>query len=315
MDVNEKQFNDILEVEGIYAKGFGMISKLVMQDTRLTPESKCIYSYFVSYAGQGTQAFPSVSLILYHLGISESRYYRHFKLLKCYGYIKTRQLKTKGKFSRTIYTLVTNPVPSTQNEGTVKSPTPQNECTENESTHFEGYNNNSIKINSIKNKQQQPQKRDDDVSPESTEEVSPEEPQPEVSLSASAHPAKVYTRGIRDKPPVNIISLIDKYKSITGLEDLRPLFLVKLMKELDVGDSYALEKLKLLESNLETVERPLQFFISAMKNDWAQAQAKIKTDTGKGADKNCPDCKGEGWIVTETSAKECVCKNSIKGVG
>lgn len=98
--IGQDNFTDILQVEGINAKGYGMIPKMVMQDTRLTPEAKCIYSYFCSYAGAGSQAFPSVKLIVYHLGMSETRYYKHFKLLKECGYIKTRQSKVNGKYSR-----------------------------------------------------------------------------------------------------------------------------------------------------------------------------------------------------------------------
>lgn len=42
----DKTFENILEIEGINAKGFGTIAKLVMIDQRLTIESKAIYSYF-----------------------------------------------------------------------------------------------------------------------------------------------------------------------------------------------------------------------------------------------------------------------------
>ncbi|PKM52458.1 MAG: hypothetical protein CVV02_01510 [Firmicutes bacterium HGW-Firmicutes-7] len=139
----QENFTDILMIEGVNAKGYGMIPKMVMQDTRLTPEAKCIYSYFCSYAGAGSQAFPSVKLIIYHLGMSETRYYKHFKLLKDYGYIKTTQSKSNGKFSKTIYTIVSNPKPSISFECT------GNESTENESAQNEGYNINSIKSNSI----------------------------------------------------------------------------------------------------------------------------------------------------------------------
>ncbi len=44
--INAKGFENILEIEGINAKGFGTIAKLVMIDQRLTIESKAIYSYF-----------------------------------------------------------------------------------------------------------------------------------------------------------------------------------------------------------------------------------------------------------------------------
>jgi len=83
--------NDILQVQGINSKGFGIIPKLVMQDKRLTTEAKAIYSYFCSYAGAGKTAFPSRSKIISDLGMGINRYYKHFELLKKYGYIKAEQ--------------------------------------------------------------------------------------------------------------------------------------------------------------------------------------------------------------------------------
>ena len=50
---------DVLKVIGIDSKGYGKIPKLVMQDHNLTIEAKAIYAYFASYAGAGTNAFPS----------------------------------------------------------------------------------------------------------------------------------------------------------------------------------------------------------------------------------------------------------------
>lgn len=149
---NDDKFTDVLEVEGINARGFGMISKLLMQDRRLTPEAKCVYSYFCSYAGSGSQAFPSISLILYHLGMSKDRYYRHLALLKEFGYIKTTQVKIDGKYSRTIYTLVMNPVPLPQKQAknilTIisDSPCPCFEDTEIAYTENKDTNSNSTLI-------------------------------------------------------------------------------------------------------------------------------------------------------------------------
>lgn len=157
--MNKELLTDILEVEGINAKGYGNIPKLVMKDRRLSRDAKCIYAYFCSYAGQGTQAFPSVSLILHDLGISKSTYYKHLNLLKRYGYIETRQIKKSGKFSRNIYTLCTNPVQVTEDEEVLEaSPCPKIRDTENwdtevQDTEFWESNNNSNNINSINNNQ------------------------------------------------------------------------------------------------------------------------------------------------------------------
>lgn len=156
---NLNELVDILRIEGINAKGFGVIPKIVMQDTRLTVESKSIYAYFASYAGSGNQAFPSRSLILKHLQMGETRYYKHFSLLKKFGYIEVYQEKRSGnKYGRNIFTLISHPVevvddklpPHPQNSGTEK-PYPQNECTQIEDTQNECTNSNSFKINNINN--------------------------------------------------------------------------------------------------------------------------------------------------------------------
>ena len=147
---NHEKFTNILEVEGINAQGFGMIAKMVMLDQRLTIEAKAIYSYFCSYAGGGSTAFPSVSKIVYDLKISKTRYYKHFDSLVECGYISVRQNKEGNKFANNIYTLNTNPVPRPQNKETELS-CPQNEYTQNEHTQNVDTNINNININNFNN--------------------------------------------------------------------------------------------------------------------------------------------------------------------
>lgn len=105
--------NDILHVQGVKSNGFGIIPKLVMQDTRLTRDAKAIYAYFCSYAGGGDTAFPTVSKICHDLGFgSEDTYRKHFKLLVKYGYIRVEQVRdSSGRFSHNVYTLVDKPEP------------------------------------------------------------------------------------------------------------------------------------------------------------------------------------------------------------
>ncbi len=107
---DNEQLSDILEVEGINFKGFGTIPKSVMQDRRLNIESKSIYAYFCSYAGAGRQAFPSVFKITYDLCISRNRYYKYFKDLVMFGYIRHRQIKNGNRFSHNIFFLCPNPI-------------------------------------------------------------------------------------------------------------------------------------------------------------------------------------------------------------
>ena len=76
-----------VKLQGVMEKGYGVIPKVVMQDEDLSIEAKSIYAYLASYAGVGHTAFPSVSITIKHLGISEKRYYKHRKVLQEKGYI------------------------------------------------------------------------------------------------------------------------------------------------------------------------------------------------------------------------------------
>lgn len=118
---NNEQLVEILRVEGIMAQGYGLNPKIVMRDKRLTPEAKCIYAYFSSFAGAGNQAFPSRDLMLEELCMSTKRYYRHLKLLQNYDYIRIEKSRDKGhRFEKNIYTLVALPNPDLSKENSLK---------------------------------------------------------------------------------------------------------------------------------------------------------------------------------------------------
>jgi hypothetical protein len=135
--------DDQLRHEGILSKGYGIIPKLVMKDKDLTIESKAIYSYLCSYAGNGDTAFPSVGLMCSDLGISETRYLKHRKTLLDKGYITIKRERKDRKWSNNVYTIAHSVYP--QNEGI------QNEGIQNEGIQNEGSINNSINNNSINN--------------------------------------------------------------------------------------------------------------------------------------------------------------------
>lgn len=139
--------NDFIQMQGINSLGFGIIPKLVMQDKRLTIQAKAIYGYFCSYAGAGRTAFPGREKIVSDLKISKDSYYKHFNLLKRYGYIQTVQEKSRdGTFRKNVYTLVEN-LPCPKN--TDKEPCPKLPCTVLPDTVKQDTNNNSIKSNRI----------------------------------------------------------------------------------------------------------------------------------------------------------------------
>ena len=106
MSTETREESDILQVEGINSKGFGIAPKLVMLDERLSIGSKAVYCYFSCYAGAGKIAFPRVTKIIADLNISKNTYYTYFNPLRELGYVKVEQSRTDGKHSHNIYTLM-----------------------------------------------------------------------------------------------------------------------------------------------------------------------------------------------------------------
>lgn len=105
---NEQAFkhsdNDLIKVEGILQRGFGIMPRIVADDNRLTIEAKGIYAFFISYAGNDMSAFPSARRILARLNISAARYYKHRELLLKYGYVDIQQqYDEEGRFSNNLY--------------------------------------------------------------------------------------------------------------------------------------------------------------------------------------------------------------------
>ena len=122
MNMSNQDESDILQVEGIYSKGYGLAPKLVMQDPRLSAIGKAIYCYFCSYAGAGRIAFPKISKIMSDLRINKDTFYAHFKPLKAYGFIKVEQTRIGGKHSHNIYTLMDHVSICTKPESLGKPP-------------------------------------------------------------------------------------------------------------------------------------------------------------------------------------------------
>ena len=99
---------DEIRVRGIYGKGYGQVAKAVMMDPHISIEAKGIYGYFCSYTGSGVNtAFPSVRKIINDLDVTDTTYYRHFKILTELGLITVEQANGgDGKgFKRNIYTI------------------------------------------------------------------------------------------------------------------------------------------------------------------------------------------------------------------
>ena len=135
-------------MDGVMSKGYGTIPKLVMQHDDLSVEAKAIYAYLASYAGAGDTAYPSVSIMCKHLGMSRDRFYRHRKALLENDFIRITKNQNEGGWSNNLYTVVS--VPQPQNKDTQNTYT-QNKDTQNKDTINNSSINNSINNNSKEN--------------------------------------------------------------------------------------------------------------------------------------------------------------------
>lgn len=142
---------DQLQIENgsIFSSGYGILAKKVMKDPSLTIEAKAIYSYLITYAGSGTEAYPPVKQIITDLNISKDRYYNHMEKLLTSGYIVKIETKEKGKFNNNRYVIKhfmeqEKPSPCPDDKETVNSPCPDSPDTDNQDTNS---NSNNININ------------------------------------------------------------------------------------------------------------------------------------------------------------------------
>ncbi|MGN1139329.1 MAG: helix-turn-helix domain-containing protein [Ruminococcus sp.] len=106
MNKISENIESLLELEGVNAKGYGIISQAVMFDRDISATSKTIYAYLCSYLGAGRTIFPKVTTILSDLKIAKNTFYKHFNALLENGYIK--RSKAKGFLNRNIYIICNN---------------------------------------------------------------------------------------------------------------------------------------------------------------------------------------------------------------
>ena len=127
----------------IYQTGYGLLPKSVMKDPNLKIESKAIFAYLTTFAGNRDTAFPGRELICKDLGISKDRFYKYMNELKEKGYIEVSQVKDRdGKFAHNVYRLIPFPeIPDTVNPDT------EIPCTENKDTKSNSNKNNNNKTN------------------------------------------------------------------------------------------------------------------------------------------------------------------------
>ena len=76
----------------IIDSGYGIVTKHVMLSS-ISIQSKGVYAYLSSYAGQGSEAFPSVSRMIKELNIARASIIKYLKELEDSGFIRKEKLK------------------------------------------------------------------------------------------------------------------------------------------------------------------------------------------------------------------------------
>lgn len=105
----QRATDDKLRIEGIGAKGFGIIPKYAMRDPDLGCWSKLVYAYLCSLSGSGNQTWPRRETILRDLDIGKNTYYSAQKELTSQGYITIHQSRQGNRQGTNIYTLIACP--------------------------------------------------------------------------------------------------------------------------------------------------------------------------------------------------------------
>lgn len=115
-----KDIQNVLRVQGIKARGFGVYPKIVAQDPLISVHAKAVYGFFCSLTGRGDTVFPCRDTILRSLRMGRDTYYAALHELEEYGYITIEQeKKPQGStlFTRNIYTITAKPARYNNTEG------------------------------------------------------------------------------------------------------------------------------------------------------------------------------------------------------
>lgn len=100
---------DKIKLSGIFTNGYGVISRLVMQDSAVDIGAKGLYAYLCSYSGSGNTCYPSRNKICHDLNIGKETVSRYINQLTGAGYIQVERVRDGGKFLHNLYTIVTEP--------------------------------------------------------------------------------------------------------------------------------------------------------------------------------------------------------------
>ena len=131
-----------------------MVYQDVMRCKELTPESKAIYAYLASIAGDNDECYPSRELMSKELGMSLNRLDKHLSMLVANGVVKKMRMCLGNLKGKNIYKITHEMQVKEELEEIFRNI--ENKGIENKGIEFRGVenectNNNSLNNNSLNN--------------------------------------------------------------------------------------------------------------------------------------------------------------------
>ena len=142
----ERMSSDTIQLDGVYANGYGIIPRCVMEDTSIDFKAKAFYAYLCIFAGTSGSCYPSKDKIHHDLGIGRDAIASCTNQLVEAGYLRVEKIRENGRFCRNRYVLVCGlPTPCTAEPCTAEpctaEPTTKNNITKNNSIRNNNYYN------------------------------------------------------------------------------------------------------------------------------------------------------------------------------
>ena len=118
------------EMKIIYDSGFGIVPRSFMRRKDISIQAKALMTYFITFAGDKKECYPSMNSISSELGISPETARKYIKELEDKGLLKRKQERNnQGTFSRNIY-CINLQNSKEKEEPPKKEPSKEKPCTE-----------------------------------------------------------------------------------------------------------------------------------------------------------------------------------------
>lgn len=93
-----------LEEDSILSNGYGFSPKFVMRMPDIPAQSKAIYAYLTSFAGNKGICFPTVKTMYYELDMSRDTFRKYMKVLKERGLIRVYRIQNEDNlYANNVY--------------------------------------------------------------------------------------------------------------------------------------------------------------------------------------------------------------------